>query len=80
VKAAREDGALDEAKAFLAELLAPRPLPANEVKTEAAAGAGIAQVTLARAARAGDQAGSKGRPRRRSLDLRSRAAMLVGAQ
>jgi putative DNA primase/helicase len=47
-KAAREDGALDEAKTFLTEVLAGGPLSANEVKTEAAR-AGIAQATLRRA-------------------------------
>jgi putative DNA primase/helicase len=47
-KAAREDGALDEAKAFLAELLASGPLPVSEVKTEAAQ-AGISTATLRRA-------------------------------
>jgi hypothetical protein len=45
---AHEDGALDEAKAFLAELLAGGPLPASEVKTEAAQ-AGISTATLRRA-------------------------------
>jgi hypothetical protein len=48
LKAARQDGALDEAKAFLAEVLAGGRLPTSEVNTEAAQ-AGISTAILRRA-------------------------------